>query len=412
MIEGQRSITAANDGALCDLIARANNRLVVLTPAVSKKVAVAISSKWKQLGGNSVNVVLDLDPEVFRLGYGEVEGLKVLEATASELGTMIHRQPGIRVGLIISDSSTMVYSPTPALIEAGPISSDTPNAVVFEGTPPEIERDIGQGEDGIKSQVVGLDKAAAADVQKVEDDLKENPPQRFDIARTVRVFNANFEFVEFEMTGTHIGRKTIPIPAELMGLAKDEQTKHRLRATFRIVDERDSLSGERLQKAKAWLVRTYLATLPSYGNVVLQSVKPEFEKKVEQLRRCIELFKRSVEKGLAEAMERNRETLVEALFPTAMNSPPARWRKHYGSTPDEGTIRRLLENEIVQASGTPERLVGEMKLKVVFKGVTYESLSDEKFMEAARKALPGLSELHIEYDAAKAKEKNEERTLF
>ena len=410
MIQTQRSITAASEKALCDLIARASSRLVVLTPAVSKSVAFAISAKWKQLGSDLVNVVLDLDPEVFRLGYGEVEGLKLLESTAAELGTMIHRQPGIRIGLIISDMTTMVYSPTPALIEAGPTSADTPNAVVFEGTPPEIERDLGHGEDGIKSQVVGLDKATAADVQKVEGDLKMNPPQKFDIARTVRVFNANFEFVEFEMTGTHIGRKTIPIPAELMGLAKDEQTKHRLKATFRIVDERDSLSGERLQRAKAWLVKTYLATLPGYGNVVLRSVKPEFEEKVEQLRRCIELFKRSVTKGLAEAMERNRETLVDALFPTVVSDPPARWRKHYGSTPDKATIKRLLENEIVQASGTPERLVGEMKLKAVFKGVTYESLSDDKFMEAARKALPGLPELHSEYDAAKAQD--QQHSLF
>ncbi|NLS97580.1 MAG: hypothetical protein GXX96_36030 [Planctomycetaceae bacterium] len=410
MNAGHRSITAANDQTLCDLIERASNRLIVLTPAVNKAVAAVLCDKWKQLGRDRVSVILDLDPEVFRLGYGEFDGLKLLEATAAELGTMIQRQPGIRIGLIVSDLKTMVYSPTPALIEAGPACAETPNAVIIDNTPPEIARELGHGDDGIKSQVVGLDKATAADVQKVEIELKQNPPQKFDIARTVRVFNANFEFVEFEMTGTHIGRKTIPIPAELMGLAKDDQTKRRLKANFRIVDERDALSGNRLHRAKAWLVKTYLATLPGYGNVVLRSVKPEFEEKVEQLRRCIELFKRSVMKKLAQAMDRNRETLVGALLPSILSSPPARWRKHYGANPDRETLQRLLENEIIQTSGTPERLVGEMKLKVVFKGVTYESLSDKKFMEIARKALPGLPELHTEYDAAKAKDN--QKTLF
>ena len=188
-----------------------------------------------------------------------------------------------------------------------------------------------------------------------------------------------------------------------MGLTKDDETKRRLKASFRLVDERDGLSGERLQHAKTWLVRTYLATIPGYGNVVLRSVKPEFEKKVEQLRRCIELFKRSVIKNLAQAMDRNREALVEALFRSVKNSPPDRWRKYFASTPDPDTIRRLLDKEIAQASGTPERLIGEMKLKVVFKGVTYELLSDEKFMKAARKVLPGLPELHVEYQAARAK---------
>src|SRR5262249_29531992 len=193
-----------------------------------------------------------------------------------------------------------------------------------------------------------------AEVEKVEIDLKNNPVQKFDIARTVRVFNANFEFVEFEMTGTHIGRMTMPIPAELMGLTNDEETKRRLKASFRLVDERDGLSGERLQHAKAWLVKSYLTHLPGYGNVVLRAVKPEFEEKVEQLRRCIEFFKRAVAKNLAQAMERNRETLVEALFPSVMKSPPDRWRKYFASSPDSNTIRRLLENEITQASGPPE----------------------------------------------------------
>ncbi|MEK7584116.1 MAG: hypothetical protein AAB490_02645, partial [Patescibacteria group bacterium] len=145
-------------------------------------------------------------------------------------------------------------------------------------------------------------------------------------------------------------------------------------------------------------------TLPGYGNVVLRSVKPKFEKKVEKLQHCIELFKRSVTKNLAQAMERNRESLVEALFPAVLKSPPERWHKYFSSNPDPETIRRLLKNEIVQASGTPERLIGDMKLKIVFKGVTYELLADEKFMETTRKALPGLPELHTEYDTARGKD--------
>jgi hypothetical protein len=150
-------------------------------------------------------------------------------------------------------------------------------------------------------------------------------------------------------------------------------------------------------------VKTYLTSLPGYGNVVLRSVKPDFEKKVEQLKRCIELFKRSVRRHLAKAVEQNRETLVEALLPSVVSSPPARWRK-YGTNLDSDTIRQILEKELAEITGTPERLIGNMKLKVVFKGVTYELLYDEKFMEVAKKALPGLPEFHTEYDAAKAGE--------
>ena len=335
-----------------------------------------------------------------------------MEATADQLGAMIQRQRGIRIGVVVADQTTLVFSPVPALIEAGPSSEQAPNALVLTTPPVNLEQELGLGENGIKDQTVGLDKATKADMGQVEADLKQNPPQKFDIARTVRVFNAHFEFVDFHMTGTHIDRKTMPIPAELMGLAKDEQTKRRLRANFRILDEGDSLSGERLYRAKAFLATNYLTMLPGYGNVILRSIKAEFQEKVQQLERCIELFKRAVQKRLEKAMEANRRTLVEALLPSVLSSPPPRWRKFCGSNPDKDTIRRILETELSEIAGSAENLIGDMKLKTVFKGVTYESLSDTKFMEVARKALPTLPHLHDEYDAAKVASKSERLLPF
>jgi hypothetical protein len=44
-----------------------------------------------------------------------------------------------------------------------------------------------------------------------------------------------------------------------------------------------------------------------------------------------------------------------------------------------------------------------MKVTVIFKDVTYESLSDPRFIEVAREALPGLQGLHEEYLAAKGR---------
>lgn len=400
MSTADRSLIVANDDYLSRMILSAQERVLVVAPALNRAVATALSGQWKKLGSDRVFVTLDLDPEVFRLGYGEFEGLKLLEKTAEELGTMIQRQPGIRIGLIVADQATVVFSPIPALIEAGPSSQEAANAVVLHTTPPTLEKELGLGENGTMDQMVGLDKATKADIGKVAVDLKQNPPQRFDIARTVRVFNAYFQFVEFEMTGTHIGRKTMPIPAELMGLAKDDQTKRRLRANFRIVDEEDALSGERLARAKAWIIKNYVVTLPGYGNVVLRSVKPDFQEKVAQLERCIQLFKREVEKRLEKAMEANRKPLVEALLPTVLSNPPQHWRK-FGATHDQKTTRDLLERELAQAAGSAKSLLGDMKLKVLFKDVTFESLSDNKFMEVARKALPTFPQLHEEYDAAK-----------
>jgi hypothetical protein len=43
-----------------------------------------------------------------------------------------------------------------------------------------------------------------------------------------------------------------------------------------------------------------------------------------------------------------------------------------------------------------------MNVKAIFKGVTYESLSDPEFMRIASHAIPLLDTLHDEFEAAKA----------
>jgi hypothetical protein len=54
------------------------------------------------------------------------------------------------------------------------------------------------------------------------------------------------------------------------------------------------------------------------------------------------------------------------------------------------------------AFGSAEKLFREMEVKLVFKGVTYESLNDPDFVNVAREKIPSLELLHEEYDAARA----------
>jgi len=193
----ERAITVANDATLSKLILSAAHRVVVMAPAISNTVAKAIGDRWRSLGADAVTVIIDVNPEVYRLGFGDFEALDLLEKTAADLGTTLNRHDGIRIGLLIVDDTTVVYSPTPQLIEAGPKKPTTPNAIVIGHPPESIARELGQGPKGLLDQTVGLDKAEKASITDVKLDLERNPPQKFDIARTIRVFNTHFEFVEF-----------------------------------------------------------------------------------------------------------------------------------------------------------------------------------------------------------------------
>lgn len=103
------SIVNADDQRLVTYILSAKNRIVFVAPGVSESVSQVLVEKWTELGPDAVRVILDVDPEVSRLGYGTLDGLKIIRDCAERLRTTIFHHPGIRIGLLIADETTLVY---------------------------------------------------------------------------------------------------------------------------------------------------------------------------------------------------------------------------------------------------------------------------------------------------------------
>jgi hypothetical protein len=396
------SITGVDDNRLVEIIHSANQRLVVMAPGLSDTVAAAACEKWRELGSGAVKVILDVDAEVYRLGFGTLDAMKALEATAKELNTVVAHQPGVRIGLVITESTLLLFTPTPLLVEAGPRSSEVTNAVQLDFVPESVRKEIGLGSAGPLDQVVGLDAISAESVQEVEADLKANPPLKFDVARTVRVFNTQFEFVELQVTGYKLDRKTARIPAYLLGLDTNQRAQRLLSSSFRLIEGNDKLSGRRIQRLRDRIAKKYLISLTGYGPVVLRANKDEFQRAVDVLERYVNRFRERVMKTLEAELERNRQAVTDALLPGVIANPPARWRKYLGSSPDEKVLRQMLEGDLTDAYGNVGAIVEKMRVSLTFKGVTYESLTNPEFVHLVREKIPSLAVLHKEYDAARA----------
>lgn len=396
----QCSVVSFTDTELMALVRCARRRLVVIAPGLSESVAKAIIERWHELGPDAVQVVLDPDPEVCRLGFGEVGALKLLHEAADRMETRIHQQQGLRIGVVVTDETTAVYAPTPLLIEAGGRPGEKPNAIRFET--PILDPTSNALDSDLCSLNLHPTPVNKTDVQKTSQDLEANPPMKFDLAQKVRVFNARFEFVEFELRGLSISRKTVRIPSDLFGLAKDPKAQKLLRSTFQLIEENSELSGDRVNKLKQFIAKKYLIPLAGYGTVILRSNKADCQVAVKALERYVHRFQRILKKKLQAAIDANRDVLVAALLPSVATNPPARWKRFLGEHPSEKEIERLLRSELTKAFGSTDDLFDNMKVKAVFKGVTYESLSDPEFMRIATEAIPSLDFLHDEFDAAKA----------
>lgn len=410
------SVTNADDQKLIELINQARARVLYMAPGITEPVANELMSAWWRLR-DRVTVILDVDPEVCRLGYGTIEGLKTICKAAQSMQTSVCQQPGVRIGLLISDDTTLIYSPTPLLIEAEANHPERPNAIQLNSATAEITESVGlENNDGYPPTVGGA-QVLSNDVDRTEADLKNNPPAKFDLARKVKVFTSRFQFVELQMTGCYISRKKVPIPSNLMGLANDRDLQSRFHAHFNLTNNAKlevkagerMLTEEALRKKRDGIVKDFLISLKGYGSVVLRGNKENLQKAVDDLRRDVDLFSGGVKESLQGHMSEGIQALVEALLPAVRQNPPNQYTKLHGQRLSEVQLRDLLKSDIETAFGNADGLVSDMTVNLVFKDVAYESLVDEGFLATARKAMPGIDSLHEEYQATKAVRPEEAR---
>ncbi|MGA3209335.1 MAG: hypothetical protein ABSE05_16125 [Syntrophales bacterium] len=395
------TITTVDDKFLCQTIRSAKRRLLFMTPGMSDEVASAVCSKWDELGLSAVDIIVDVDPEVCRMGYGTIGALKKLYFYASKNGGVVHEQPGIRIAVLILDDATIIYSPTPLLIESGPGKESRPNAVKLDLVPLQIFADMGLE---ALDTAGGLKAISPQKIQETTNDLVRNPPQKFDIARKVRVFNSRIEFVEFELRGHMISKRKVNIPSDLLGLAKDEETQKLLHSSFQLIGDEDrEITGEKIAKKKNAIMKDYLINLPDFGNVILRNKKEEFENAVDALKKDIDVFQKSVNEKLESAIKKNRQVLVKALTPAIKANTPNRWKKFLPEQPNEKQLREILDNELARIFGSAELNLKKIEVTVIYKGITYETLSNPDFIELVNRKIP-LQNLFEEYEAAKQAE--------
>lgn len=403
MNDATSTITNITEDHVIAAIKSSQRRLLVIAPGLSERVAMSLAEKWRALGADAVDVILDVDPEVCRLGYGEMKAVQVLQRMAGELKTSVRHQAGTRICVVIADNTTLIFSPTPLVVEAKTLMPTHPNGICLHSVPPELTEETKSDVEKKSEPIIGAERVSNDDVENLVSDLAENPPRKFDLTQRVQVFNAAFVFVEFKLEGCSIARKTVRLPSDLVIAAKDQQTRNRVNSNFHLIDkENQRLSGERVLNLKEFVSRKFLVNLPNYGNVVLRENKADFEAAAETLVRYVERFQKRVKKELQKALDGSRESLVAALLPAVSANPPARSIRHIGRNPNEASVCSWLDAELGNIFGDAEEHIREMKVSVLFKGVTYESLNDPNFIETAQKQLPALNKkLHDEFDPAK-----------
>ncbi|MGA2185122.1 MAG: hypothetical protein ABSH47_19055 [Bryobacteraceae bacterium] len=384
------------DELIISHLARARESIRFVGPGLSAAAARVLAERWQDLGPYAVEVVLEADADLCRMGYCDGPALRLLLDTARRVQAPIHRQTGVRLCVLEIDGERIIFPPTPRLVE----ESESQAAQVILAP--------GQGE-SLHEQILAPRELAPRPltetaVQNVTEDLKVSPAQPFDLARQVRVLSTKFQFVEFSLHEAALSRKRVAVPPDLLGLASDAGAEELLRASFQLVAKGDEISGDALLKRRDAIDGHYLVSIPNYGKIIQQSNRADFDKAVDELREEVKKFRESAKQKLDAAINKNCADVIARLLPAVKLRIPTRWRATLGSNPSDEFIRRRLEQELKSAYRNADAYLGKIEIRLIYKDITVEMLRDEEFAKAAEKARLYLAEMYEEYQAARARE--------
>ena len=433
-----------NDAALIAVISRCRSRLVYIAPGLTKPIAHALGQVLARNPMPAVTIIVDVDPEVCRLGYGTTEGLGALRELAENYHVGIRYQAGLRVGLLISDEELMVYAPTPLLIEAGSSRSDQPNAIMLGKQPLEqvLKACAAEGETGANARLpsdaeIGTQAATPAMLEESLQDLERLPPKPYDVSRIERVFNSKLQYVDFEVSGYKLSSRRRSIPNDLL-VGEDETLQQRLRNTFTLLEGKDALqvdipdhdpktlesllgadgkphtvkySEKRLEEDRKGIYEDFLTNVPGYGQLIMRWRRPEFDQRVKWFQKRVDLFRDAVRQQLKNAIEQSVQDLAKALLQELGGRVPERLLKYLtAAQPSEADLLGVIEADLRRAFGAGEEFF-DPEIKVLFKDLTYETIKDQKFRNALTKAMrqggaeAAIARLFEEYDAAPESER-------
>ena len=405
---------AVDDAALIGLIQGARERIVFIAPGLHEPVAQALGDRFAEIDRLDVTVVLDPDEDVCRIGFGDAKGLELVHDYARQQGFSVRSQPGLRVGVLLADKTTLVWSPTARSVEAPPNSSlqqvgisdepkvEAPNGLLLGVNPGEqlAKAVAAEGTDSAPGNAeIGKSAITPEQVKTTLDELKKNPPIPVDLARVTRVFSTKLQFVELEIKGARISQTQLTVPSELLNAdAKGElqgliQSKLRAFADFKKVEvlvpayhngkplgteempQLDRVSEASLQRSRTDLEGRFIHDITGYGRLIAKDEKSEFEAQVEALK--VQLLAHA--KEIKTLIDQQATEIIDEAVDLIMERARRSGSEHL---PDPKQLREALHERLTRSKEEAP------KISLVFKDVTYEQTKSVDFRELVGKALP------------------------
>lgn len=446
-----------DDTTLVTLIDQAQRRIVLLAPGVFAVVAQALGRRLAASARPQVTVIIDPEEDVCRIGYGDAAGLELLSRLATEHGFALMAQPGLRVGVLLVDDVTLVWSPTPRSVEAAPRPTHpasparAPNGVILGVDPGEqLARAVAASEPPAlplaaaetgmilgadpgeplaragatpepptlpPAAEIGVRAVTPAQVRQTLEALDKNPPIPVDLACITRVFSTKLQFVEFKVTGGRFSKRELKVANQYMNADIQGELKGLIESRLRAFgDYRD-------EEVEVPAFNQGEEVFDRHQNRLMEKVS---EASLHRQRIALERRFLYTIPGFGRLMAKDDKGEFEKLvsaFRLQLEAHSQGIRQHLAAQADKIIAEAAT---LIQARATRtgltlalDDLTEEIRaglsrardeapeVKLIFKDVTYEQTKNPAFRAKVNKALPAAKRKQLgtwnqDFDAAKA----------
>lgn len=412
------TFTFLGDAEIWNIISRAQRTVIYAAPSISSKIANAFAQNADAKEEVQQRIILDADSESFRLGFGDIDGL----TEALQVDVDVRKARGLRIGVLVVDEEAWVFAPTPEIIFDQPtakirnavrVSKDFAQQILVSIAP-----DLSFGQEPLDLVVIpdsavpeiGQSEVTQLDLRRIITDLEKTPPQKFDLTRKVRVFQAYLQFVDIHLEKGSLQTHRIAIPQGLLEIVTDPEVRARMIASYRLLDKASEVVEELkgIKAAVDMLREDFTQSVgKKLGRVLRRSEKEKFEVRVSTIRKTIEKAKEDLQARLTNDIKKNCKQLSDVLAPTLAEKPSTPLQYALGEdSHDAAAVFKFLMRRLMPSDSVISNLVTGMNLEVVYKDLTFEMLKDEEFIERLRNLFPDLKHIHVEEDAIKEKPNN------
>ena len=410
-----------------------------LGPAITERLAQKILAAEKRTGERN-HVVIELDDEVDRSGYGQTAGVRILH----DDGTTIQHRAGLRVAAITAPGIGAVWSPIAERVD--PIERVSVNGIWMEGVElgelrrwmgrmmgnqgPELS--VSQDERSDTSQLgtkktpdpvvlaqeaieknessafanqgrtedssseapdqrlvpseprVQLRAVDEKTIKEVETHLQQHPPRDFKEEKQTEVYQGYVGFIEIHVTGASLsGTTTLAIPKELTELGLETDLRNRLSERMRIDLSGSVDLGARDVNRRVDAFREIFTRQmgPPLGRIYKKSDWPIMQTKWTEIEILVESANEKIKRSMHAAVENIILDAAKDWAKAIDENPIVRKEVPY-------TVEDI--HELLLAQWDRKQRATRMRVQLFVKDLTWATLNNPQVRKKIEDAYPEL----------------------